>query len=174
MLLPRVSVILLAILTLLPAHSVMSPSVVVMAALTARLRSRPALISTLPLVVVMAALMLASRPQQITKLPFVAVIAAFTVTSRAASRVSVVGFDEAFQAMASLTMMSPLPGDDELKLVTGGVPATVPLAAPGSVLMTTLLVTRSAERVAPSMFPPAPIVKSTGSIDQVPVLPEGA
>ena len=48
------------------AQMVMSPSVVVMAAVASRFTLRPALIRTLPLVVVIAAAMLASRPQQIT------------------------------------------------------------------------------------------------------------
>ena len=59
-----------------------------------------------------------------------------------------------------------------LSEVTGGVPATVALG-PVAVLMTTLLVTRSAERVLPLMLSvaPLPIVKSCGSINQVPVDP---
>ena len=56
--------------------------------------------------------------------------------------------------------MSPLPGR----------------AAPGPVmvLITTLVVTSWADRVAPDMLPPAPMVKSAGSISQVPAAPDGA
>ncbi len=166
MVLPRVRVMASATLMLLPAHRVMSPRVVVIAATMFRIRSRPALIRTLPLVVVIGAATLASRPQQITKLPLVAVTAAFTFTSRAASRVKVVVLGAAVQVTAWSTLMSPLPGVVEVKLCVGGVPRAEPLAAPGRVLMTTLLVTSRAESVAPEMFWPAAMVKSTGSIDQ--------
>ena len=136
----------------------MLPSVVVIAWKTFTLR--PASSRTLPLVVVIGALTFTSRPQQATRLPLVAVIAALMLTSRWAFNVRVVGVEDAVQAMASLTWMSPLPG----------------WLAPGpvSVLITTLVVTSWAERVAPEILPPAPMVKSAGSISHVPVSPPGA
>ncbi len=159
MLLPRVSATWAARLMLSPAQRAMLPSVVVMAATAPRVRLRPALSRTLPLVVVMAALTLMSREQQLTKLPLVAVTAALTLTSRSALRVRVVVLGVAVQLTASLTLMSPFPGLAVWRLLTGGVPATT-LSGPVEVLMVTLLVTSKAERVAPEMLPPAPMVKS--------------
>jgi hypothetical protein len=62
--------------------------------------------------------------------------------------------------------MSPLPTVVDVTLVVGGVPEATPVLAPGKVLITTLLVTRRADNVAPEISPLAPIVKSTGSIVQ--------
>ena len=104
---PLVSVTAASIWTSWPAHKAILPSVVTMAWNTRT--SRPPFNKMLPLVVVRAALTFTSRPQQATMLPLVAVIAAFMVTSRKAFIVSVVGTPAAVQAMASLTMMSPLP-----------------------------------------------------------------
>jgi hypothetical protein len=129
----------------------------------------------LPLVVVSDALRFTSRPQHTTKFPFVAVTAAFMFTSRAASNVRVVVVGDAAQLTVSFTLMSPLPGVVEYRLVTGGAPATAPLVPVVKVLITTLFVTSRVERVAPDIFPPvAAIVKSTGSMRQVPVTPVGA
>ena len=51
----------------------------------------------------------------------------------------------------------------------------MPVSAPVSVSTVTLLVSNKVPRAAPVMSPPvAAIVKSTGSINQVPVLPAGA
>ena len=158
MVVPRVRVMAASICTSWPAHSAMLPSVVVMAWKTRT--SRPAFSRTLPLTVVIGALTLISRPQQATRLPLVALIDALMFTSRVAFSVSVVGAPEAVQAMASLTWMSPLPG----RLAP----------APVRVLITTLVVTSWADRVAPEMLPPAPMVKSCGSISQVPVRPDRA
>ncbi len=157
-----------------PAHIVMSPSVVVMALVANRFTSRPALKSTLPSVVVMAPATLMSRPQHTTKFPFVAVIAKFRFTSRPAFNVRVVVVGAAVQLTASSTLISPLPGVDEKIVVMGGVPGAVePL--PDMVLITTLFVTSRAESVAPEMSPPmGAIVKSNGSMENVPVRPLGA
>ena len=134
-------------------------------------RLRPALSRTLPLVVVIAELTVMSRPQQTTKLPFVAVTAKFTFTSRSASNLSVVVLGVATQLTASLTVMSPLPGVDDGKVVTGGVPATVAVV-PVAVLIVTLLVTSKADSLAPVMSPPVgAMMKSAGSITKLPVLP---
>ena len=147
------------------------PSVVVSAA--CKLISRPALSKTLPLTVVIAAFTLISRPQQIATLPLVAEIAAFTLTSRTAFIVSVVGLELAVQLTASLTWISPLPGVVVFRFDTGGVPATIE-SGPGAVVMMTLLVTSRLESVAPVMLSLAfpPMVKSCGSISQVPLCPE--
>ncbi len=153
MVLPRVSVMAPAMLIFIPAQSVMLPSVVTRAPARFKFRLFPAPSRTLPLVVVMAALTFTSRPQQVTKFPFVAVMALLMFTSRAALNVRVVVLGVAVQLTASLTVMSPLPDVDECRVVTGGVPATVP-SVPASVVMVTLFVTRSAESVAPEMFPP--------------------
>ncbi len=56
---------------------------------------------------------------------------------------------------------------------TGGVPGSTE-SVPAAVLMVTLLVTSRAESVAPEMLPPAPMVKSSGSMLQTPVSPMGA
>ncbi len=173
--LPRVRVIFAAMFTLLAAHSKMLPSVVVSAATAATFTSRPAPSSTLPLTVVTAALRLTSRPQHATRLPLVAVIAELMLTSRTAFRVSVVGLVLAVQLTAWLTKMSPGPTVPVCRLLSGGVPATTVLG-PGVVLIVTLLVTSSADSVAPVMLSltPPPIVKSSGSISQLPVCPCGA
>ncbi len=67
---------------------------------------------------------------------------------------------QADHATASLTKISPLPF----------------VVSPGSgiVLITTLFVTSWVESVAPDMLPPAPMMKSAGSISHVPVTPEAA
>jgi hypothetical protein len=109
-LVPLVSVIAALSLISLPEHTVMFPSVVVMAATAFRFTSRPALNKTLPLTVVIAALTLMSRPQHTTKFPFVAVTALLMFTSRPAVNVSVVVLGAAVQLTASLTLMSPWPG----------------------------------------------------------------
>jgi len=98
-----------------------------------------------------------SRPQHTTRLPLVAVIAALMLTSRKPSSDSVVGTPEAVHTTASLTKMSPLP--------------PVPSPADSSVLMVTLVVTSWADSVEPDMSPPGPMIKSLGSISQVPVKP---
>src|SRR5471030_1934510 len=162
-----------ATLTFNPAQVVMLPSVVTRVASGFKITLRPAVSNTLPLVVVMGALILASRPQHTTTLPLTAVMAAFTFTSRRAFILKVVVLGVAVQLTASLTLMSPLPGVAVKRLVTGGVPATV-LSVPVSVLMVTLLVTSRAESVAPEMLPVAETVKSWGSISQLPVTPKGA
>ncbi len=156
-----------------PAHNARLPSVTVNAATAAMVTVRPALTRMLPFVVVIAAETLASRPQHSTTLPFVAVIAALILMSRTASSRSVVVLGVAVHDIASLTKISPLPVAAVNRLVTGGVPATV-ASLPGSVVMTMLLVTSSAESAAPDMFLPAWMVKSCGSISQVPVIPSGA
>ncbi|MCY1171575.1 hypothetical protein D9M73_116890 [compost metagenome] len=150
---PRVSVIAPAMVMSSPAHSVMLPSVAVNTPVLVSEKLRPAFSNMLPLVVVIAARTVMSRPQQITKLPLVAVIAKFTFTSRSASNFSVVVLGDAVQLIASLTVMSPLPVVPELMLVTGGAPATV-VVEPVAVLIVTLLVTSSADSVAPEMSPP--------------------
>ncbi len=158
MVVPRVSVMAPLISTSWPAHSSILPSVAVS---VWKIRtSRPALSEMLPLVVVIAPLTLTSRPQQTTRLPLVAVIALLMLTSPKALSVSVVGVPEAVQAIASLTMILPSP----------------PLMSPagGIVLITTLLVTSCAESVAPEILPPAPMMKSAGSISQVPNAPSVA
>ena len=68
--------------------------------------------------------------------------------------------------------MSPLPVVAVYRLVTGGVPATM-TSFPVAVLMVTLLVTSRAESVVPEMLSVAklPMVKSCGSMSQVPVFP---
>src|SRR5450830_1203929 len=174
-LLPLVSVIFAPTLISWPAPIAMLPSVVVMAATGSRLILCPALSKTLPLVVVIAAFTLASRPQHTTKFPLVAVMAAFTLTSRAAFNDSVVVLGVAVQLTASLTLISPLPGVAVFRVLTGGVPATS-VRGPVAVVITTLLVTSRAESVAPLMLSVAtlPMVKSCGSISQVPVSPVGA
>ena len=118
----------------------------------------PAFSRTLPFTVVMAPLTLTSRPQQATKLPLVALIAALMLTSRRLFSVRVVGVDDAVQAIASLTSMSPV-----LDALTAA-----------RVLIVTLVVTSRADRVAPEILPPAPIVKSADSICQIPATPVGA
>ena len=151
---------------------VMLPSVVLIAPAGFRFRLRPALSSTLPLVVVTAALTLTSRPQHTTKFPLVAVTAWLTFTSRSAFSVKVVALGLAVQLTASLTLISPLPVVAVLRVVTGGVPATV-ASGPVCVVIVTLLVTSRAESVAPLMLSvaPPPMMKSCGSISQVPVCP---
>ena len=153
MVVPLVRVTAASMWTSCPAQSAMLPSVVTRAWNTRT--SRPALNSMLPLLVVRAALTITSRPQHATMLPLVAVIGALMLTSQNAFIVSVVGTPAADQATASLMKMSPLP--------------TVALPGSGIVLITMLLFTSSAESVAPEMLPPAPTVKSAGSISQVPV-----
>ncbi len=168
---PRVSVIDAAMKASTPAHSAMLPSVVVIAARTSTLR--PALSRMLPLVVVSAALTITSRPQQVWMLPLVALTELLNTTSRSALSRSVVVLGVAVHAIASLTMMSPLPGEVVPVSVSGGVPGvvTVPVAL---VLIVTLLVTSNADSVAPEMLPFGPMMKSCGSISQVPVVPVGA
>src|SRR4051812_20757831 len=175
MLLPLVSVNAEAIDTSLAAQIMMLPNVVDIAELAFSTALRPALRSTLPLVVVIAAFTLTSRPQQTTRLPLTAVIAWLTLTSRLALRVSVVVLGVAVQLTAWLTLMSPLPLTAVKRLRTGGVPATV-ASTPGAVLITTLLLTSNAESVGPLMLSvaPLPMVKSCGSISQSPVRPNGA
>ena len=121
----------------------------------------------------MAPFTFTSRPQHTMKLPLVAVTALFTFTSRAANKLSVVGLELAVQLTASLTKISPLPGFAVLRKVTGGVPAVGGGTAPVPVLIDTLLVTSSAERVAPEMLSvaPPPITKSCGSMSQLPAVP---
>ena len=136
--LPRVNVTAAMMRISRPAQMTILPSVAVIALRT--FTSRPALSNMLPLVVVIAAPTLMSRPQQATILPFVAVIAALILRSRKAFIVKVVAALDAVQAIASLMMMSPLPG--------------VLLPARGIVLMMTLVVTNWAESVAPVIFPP--------------------
>ena len=155
---PRVKVILALIRISRPAHSAILPSVVVIAKNT--FTSWPALSRMLPLVVVTGAFTFTSRPQQATRLPLVAVMAALMFTSRNAFSVSVVDVPDAVQDTASLTKMSPLP------------PVLSPVDA--SVLIVTFVVTNCADSVAPEMSPPAPIMKSLGSISQVPLVPSGA
>jgi hypothetical protein len=105
----------------------------------------------------MAASTLMSRPQQTLKFPVTAVTGAFMSTSRNALNVSVVGPPLAVQLTAWLTMISPLPAP----------------GSPGVVLMSTLLVTNSVESAGPVMLSPGaePMMKSCGSIVQVPVRP---
>ncbi|WP_243453366.1 hypothetical protein, partial [Polymorphobacter multimanifer] len=170
---PRVSTIAPWIRRSCPAQSTMLPSVTVSAAMVWMVTLRPALTIMLPLVVVIAAARFTSRPEHSTMLPLVAVIDALTLMSRTALSRSVVVLGLAVQAIASLTKMSPLPVADVNRLVVGGVPLTV-LSLPGKVLMTMLLVTSSAESAAPEMFLPASIVKASGSISQVPVVPLAA
>ena len=150
MVLPRVRVIFALTLTSLAAHIIRLPSVTVIAAFWLMLR--PALNKTLPLVVVMAAFTFTSRPQHATKLPPTAVTAALMFVSLAANRLSVVGVELDVQLTASLTKISPLP-------------------APAGEVMVMLLVTSWAESVAPEMLPPGPMMKSCGSISQLPVWP---
>jgi hypothetical protein len=186
--LPLVSVIAASILISFPAQMVILPSVAVMAPLVAvvtpsvliapiakKFTLLPALKSTLPSVVVIAAATLMSRPQHTSKFPSTAVTGLLMLTSRAALRVSVVFTDAAAQLTESFTLMSPLPGVVVKRLISGGVPGAV-LSVPASiVLIVTLLFTSSAASVAPVILPPVgAMVKSTGSMVQVPVLPLGA
>ena len=129
--------------------------------------SRPALnkmlppeleMPTLPSVVIFA-FTLISRPQHTTKFPQVAVMAALMFVSRTASKVRVVGVPEVFvQETASFTLISPF----------------TPLV-PSPLRMVTLFSTKDAPRVEPAMsaFGP-PMLKSGGSINQVPVSPVAA
>jgi hypothetical protein len=87
-------------LILIPAQIVRLPSVVTIAPDEFRLTLRPPLSKTLPLTVVIAALIFTSRPQHVTIFPLVAVMAAFTLTSRNAFRVNVVVLGDAAQATA--------------------------------------------------------------------------
>ena len=172
-LLPLVSVIFAPMFRSLPVHMVMLPSVVVKAA--SRFMLRPAPNNMLPLTVVTAALTLISRPQHATTLPFVAVMGWLILMSRTAFSVNVVGLELAVQLTAWLTWMSPLPSIDVPMFCSGGVPGVMTVG-PGAVVMVTLLVTSRADSVAPEILSsaPPPMVKSCGSISQVPVCPRGA
>ena len=150
---PRVNVSALLILTSLAAHIIRLPSVTVMAAFWFRLRPAPS--KTLPRVAVMGAFTLISRPQHAEKLPSTAVTAALILISLSALRVRVVGAPAAVQLTAWLTKISPFPGPD-------------------AVVMFMLLLTSCADSVDPLMLPPAPMMKSCGSISQVPTRPCGA
>ena len=173
MLPPLVSVIFALMLMSCAAQISILPSVVVIAAFMLTLCPAPN--KALPLTVVMAAFTLTSRPQQATKFPLVALMAAFTFTSRSALNVSVVGLELAVQLTGCLTLISPLPGVAVFSVLVGGVPGVVE-SEPVVVLMVTLLVTNKAERVAPEILSvdKPPMLKSCGSMSQLPVNPWGA
>ncbi len=152
---------------LLPALRTTLPLVVVMAALS-MFTLFPAINKRPPSVVVMAEftyvpffIMFISPPAFAAKFPPVVVTACRTFTSRNAFNVRV---DALVHVTASLTKISPLPGVVPYKLVAVFVPVV-------TVLMTTLLVTRLAESVVPRISPPAPMMKSCGSISQLPDVP---
>ena len=81
----------------------------------------------------------------------VAEIAAFTVMSRAALKVSVVVSGAAVQLIASLTKMSPLPGEAVFSVWTGGVPAVI-VSGPVCVVIVTLFVSSCSESCAPEIL----------------------
>ncbi len=137
----------------LPVLRTMLPLVVVMAA-PLIFTSCPATNVRPPSVVVTAAFMFTSRPAFVARLPLVAVIAALTLTSRTAFNVRVVNAPDAVQVTGSFTKISPF----------------VPMR-PLSLRMVTFVVTRLLLRVTPDMSAPAAIVKSFGSISQIPEEP---